>query len=176
MPLKFKPLTFMLPRVLIAGLSPSKAILSNGIFLLWAIALWLWSGAIAQAAEMPMTVFRSPTCSCCGAWIEHLESEGFTVTEHQMTDMDAVKQEYGIPEEMASCHTALIDGYKIEGHVPAADIHQLLLDHPDVEGLAVPGMPVGSPGMESGDRHDAYTVFSFKPNGELESVNEYSGS
>jgi hypothetical protein len=110
-------------------------------------------------------VWKAPTCGCCSQWIEHLEEAGYQVEFHDEMDMTAVKAQYGIPGELQSCHTALIDGYIVEGHVPAEDIERLLTERPQITGLAVPGMPIGSPGMEMGDRVDPYDVMTFDGNG-----------
>jgi hypothetical protein len=112
-------------------------------------------------------VFKSPTCGCCNDWIRHLEEHGFTVETRDIPNMMAVKAELGMPGELGSCHTARIAGYLIEGHVPADDIRRLLDERPDVRGLAVPGMPVGSPGMEvEGRPADSYEVLAFDARGE----------
>ena len=111
--------------------------------------------------DKEMTVYRSPTCSCCGKWIEHAKQNHFKINDIVSDDMSAIKQKYGVPEKLASCHTAVVDGYVIEGHVPAADIEKLLQTKPDVVGIAAPGMPMGSPGMEMGSRQDDYDVMSF---------------
>ncbi|TVQ17692.1 MAG: DUF411 domain-containing protein [Leptolyngbya sp. DLM2.Bin15] len=113
-----------------------------------------------------LIVFRSPTCSCCGQWVEHMEAAGFRVEDHVTDDMTAIKQQYGVPDTLSSCHTALVGGYVIEGHVPASDVQRLLREQPDVVGLAVPGMPIGSPGMEMGDEVEPYTVIAFTQTGE----------
>lgn len=109
-------------------------------------------------------VYKSPTCGCCTAWTEHLAASGFRVTTQDVHDLTEIKQTAGVPRDLGSCHTALVDGYVIEGHVPADLIHELLEDRPDIAGLAVPGMPMGSPGME-GPRKDAYEVVAFDPEG-----------
>lgn len=111
-------------------------------------------------AEPVMQVYKSETCGCCDDWIEHVEEAGFKVEYTNLRDLNSKKQELGLPYELASCHTALIEGYIIEGHVPASDIHRLLAERPNTSGLTVPGMPHGSPGMETG-RVDAYQVLSF---------------
>ena len=112
----------------------------------------------ALAAEI--TVYKSPTCGCCAKWVEHLEANGFTVNTEDVADISRVKSELGIPSELASCHTAIIDGYLVEGHVPAQSIKRLLAERPQVAGLAVPGMPTGSPGME-GPNPQRYDVVAF---------------
>jgi len=120
-----------------------------------------------------VTVFRSPNCSCCGLWMEHLEAAGFVVQDTVTEDLAAVKQQHMIPDDLATCHTALVGNYLIEGHVPAADIQRLLAEQPDIAGLAVPGMPIGSPGMESGDYVEAYTVFAFAEDGSTTAFAQY---
>ena len=117
-------------------------------------------------AAHAITVYKSPTCGCCKRWIAHLEDAGFEVEAIDSDDMNEIKQRYGVPRNMASCHTARIAGYTIEGHVPADDILRLLADKPDAVGLSVPGMPVGSPGMEVGDRVDPYRVMLFGEEGD----------
>ena len=95
-------------------------------------------------------VYKSPTCRCCQEWADHLVANGFKVKSTNVMNLSAVKQQHGVPADMQSCHTALVSGYIIEGHVPASDIERLLRDRPAVRGLAAPGMPQGSPGMETG--------------------------
>jgi hypothetical protein len=104
-------------------------------------------------------VYKDPTCTCCGKWVEHLQREGFTATATDVRDITAVKIKYHVPSQVQSCHTALVGGYVIEGHVPATDIRRLLKERPRIVGLAVPGMPTGSPGMEglNGRPYDVVT-------------------
>jgi hypothetical protein len=131
--------------------------------LLWAAAgsALFASGATAEA-PLAMVVFRDPTCGCCHKWVEHLEANGFKVTVHDAPSMKAVKRRLGVPPEIASCHTGEIGDYVIEGHVPAAAIKRLLAEKPPGRGLAVPGMPVGSPGMEvAGSEPEIYEVLLF---------------
>ncbi len=106
-------------------------------------------------------VYRSPSCGCCSKWLVHLKENQFDVIDHVTNDVQAIKDKYGVPENMASCHTALVNGYVVEGHVPASDIKKLLNLKPAVIGISVPGMPSGTPGMEMGGRKDAYQVVSF---------------
>lgn len=120
-------------------------------------------GAGAQAGT-PIAVFKSPTCGCCTKWVEHLRANGFTPTSTNVNDMAPVKAQHHVPQAAESCHTALVGGYVIEGHVPAADIRRLLKEKPAVVGLAAPGMPMGSPGME-GPAAQAYDVVSFDRQG-----------
>jgi hypothetical protein len=119
------------------------------------------SQAASASAAIEAKVYSSPTCGCCGAWVEHLEANGFRVEVIARNDLDTLKDELGVPRALRSCHTATIGGYVIEGHVPAADIKTLLAKQPRALGLAVPGMPVGSPGMEAGDQKDSYEVVLF---------------
>lgn len=109
---------------------------------------------------LTVTVYKSPTCGCCNAWVDHLRANGFRVTTVDTDDLTAIKQLHGVEPAHAACHTALIGGYVIEGHVPAADVRRLLAEQPAVTGLAVPGMPTGSPGME-GPRTERYNVLAF---------------
>ena len=120
----------------------------------------------ARAALPQLEVFRSPTCGCCGAWIEHMEAAGFPVEVRMVPDTAPARSRLGMPARLGSCHTGLVDGYVIEGHVPAADVRRLLSRRPDAIGLAVPGMPIGSPGMEMGDRRDRYDVLLVGRGGE----------
>ena len=120
----------------------------------------------ADTSQPTIAVWKSPSCSCCSKWVEHLRQDGFNVTIHNETAMKPLKTKLGIPQALASCHTAMVDGYVIEGHVPAKDIHKLLGEKPSAHGLAVPGMPIGSPGMEQGDRRDTYETVLFTSNGE----------
>jgi hypothetical protein len=118
-----------------------------------------------------VTVYRSPTCGCCKGWEDHMRENGFTIESIETSALDAVKAEHGVPRPLQSCHTALVDGYVIEGHVPAEDIARLLRERPDVRGLAVPGMPSGSPGMESpGRAAQPYEVFAFDDAGAASEV------
>jgi hypothetical protein len=123
---------------------------------------WAFAGLSQAADPAPtVTVYKSPTCGCCGKWVDHLQASGFRVAVHDVHNVEPFKERYGVPPRLASCHTATVDGYVIEGHVPAADIKRLLAEKPKVKGLAVPGMPVGSPGMEQGNVKEPYDVVSF---------------
>lgn len=114
----------------------------------------------AQDSLPLVTVYKSPTCGCCTAWVDHMRNAGFRVATVDTADVNPVKQRHGVPDALGSCHTATIGQYVIEGHVPAEDIRRLLAETRDVKGLAVPGMPVGSPGMEGAYRQ-AYEVIAF---------------
>jgi hypothetical protein len=126
------------------------------------LPLALYAGTRLRAAAPTLAVVKDPTCGCCEKWVAHLKANGFAATVTESSNMDAVKDAKGIPGPMRSCHTATIDGYVVEGHVPAADVQRLLKERPAIVGLAVPGMPVGSPGMESSSgRVQAYDVLAF---------------
>lgn len=125
------------------------------------------------AAETEMTVYRSPTCGCCGKWLEHVKQNGFKVKDVIIEDMQSIKEKHGLPDKLASCHTAIVDGYLVEGHVPAADIQKLLNDKTPVAGIAAPGMPMGSPGMEMGGKADPYKVISYDKQGKFEVFNQH---
>lgn len=116
----------------------------------------------AAADPLPEVVMhKDPNCGCCSAWAEHLEANGFKVKTVAERDMQAVKRRFAVPQRLTSCHTARVGGYVIEGHVPASAIKRLLRERPAVSGLAVPGMPLGSPGMEVPGKRDPYDVVSF---------------
>lgn len=122
--------------------------------------------ALAEIGEVKdVVVYRSPSCGCCGKWVKHLKDNNFNVIDNVVHDVDSVKRKYGVPSELASCHTAIVGDYVIEGHVPVEDIEKLLSLKAEVSGVAVPGMPVGTPGMEMGDRKDAYKVIAFDKEG-----------
>lgn len=114
--------------------------------------------AFAAGTLPPVQVFKNPSCGCCGAWVDHLEAAGFDVKVTLVDDTAVARRQHGLPDRFGSCHTAVVAGYVVEGHVPAADIKKLLAMKPVAIGLAVPGMPVGSPGMEMGARKDPYQV------------------
>jgi hypothetical protein len=116
----------------------------------------------AQASRI--VVYKDPNCGCCSGWVRHLEKAGFVVTVRETADLDAVRKGLGVPADLSSCHTAEIDGYVLEGHVPAAAVRRLLEERPNSIGLAVPGMPAGSPGM-GGDVPQKYEVILFGATG-----------
>lgn len=125
-------------------------------------------GARAQSPAPAIEVYKSPSCGCCKDWIKHLQANGFTNLRVHDTGNSAARSRLGMPSKFGSCHTATVDGYVLEGHVPAADVKRLLKDRPAVLGLAVPGMPIGSPGMEvPGVKPAAYNVMSFDRKGQL---------
>lgn len=130
------------------------------------LLLCLFAGA--AFAEPLIQVSKSPTCGCCTEWVDHLKANGFAAEATNHHDMHSIKAAAGIPPQHASCHTAKVGNYVIEGHVPASDIKRLLEEQPDALGLSVPGMPIGSPGMEMGDRVDNYQVLLLNHDGSTE--------
>ena len=128
----------------------------------------LWAAA-AATDPMTMTIYMSPTCGCCAKWVDHVKAAGFKTVVHEEEDMDTVKDSLGVPRDMRSCHTAQVEKYLIEGHVPAQDIKTLLTKKPDAAGLAAPGMPASSPGMAvPGEPHQPYDVVLFRRDGSSE--------
>lgn len=129
------------------------------------IAALFFSAEINKpVAAADITVYKSPACRCCDRWADYLEENGFSVAVQKRRNMQAMKRELGVQPQFQSCHTAVVGDYVIEGHVPASDIRRLLEEKPDIRGLAVPGMPMGSPGME-GPRKDPYSVISIDKEG-----------
>ena len=141
--------------------------------LMWMIAILLLcfgspAAAMASTAGEEVVVFRSAYCECCEAWESHIAEAGFVVQDHVADDMDGIKEAMGVPADSASCHTARVSGYVVEGHVPAASIQRMLKERPEIKGLAAPGMPMGSPGMEvDGMVADPFSVFSIANNGTM---------
>jgi len=120
----------------------------------------------AKAAQPVIDVYKSATCGCCTGWITHLRANGFKVNAHNVPNTAAYRAKLGVPSSLGSCHTGTTGGYALEGHVPASDIKRLLAEKPRAQGLAVPGMPMGSPGMEvAGEPADAYDVLLFQADG-----------
>ena len=129
-----------------------------------ALALLLYSGAPQK--PVLMAVYKSPTCGCCTKWVEHMKQNGFTVHVTDLNDVSAIKTKHGVPASAQSCHTAVVNGYVVEGHVPAADVKRMLKEKPAIVGLALPGMPAGSPGMEvPGIQPPPYQVLSIDKRG-----------
>jgi hypothetical protein len=115
----------------------------------------------AHAATPVLKVYKTPYCGCCGSWVAHMHEAGFKVNVTNLEDLAPIKAKFGIARDLQSCHTGIIEDYVIEGHVPAGDVSRLLLERPTATGLAVPGMPIGSPGLEQGGRKDPYQVVLF---------------
>jgi hypothetical protein len=145
----------------LSRLVPSAAIAMLALFVSASAPTTVASPAVKPHIE----VWKDPNCGCCKSWVEHLRQHGFDVAFHDTSDVTPVKDRAHVPLILRTCHTALVNGYVIEGHVPAADIRRLLAEKPDIAGLAVPGMPAGSPGMEMGGRVDHYRVIAFTRGG-----------
>ncbi|MEL7417118.1 MAG: DUF411 domain-containing protein [Cyanobacteria bacterium J06555_3] len=138
------------------------------------VSVWDKETEADYSGTTEMTVYRSPTCGCCGVWVDHAQKHGFKIEDIKTDEMEALKQKHNIPPELASCHTTIIDGYVMEGHIPADDIKRFLTEQPDnMVGLAVPGMPIGTPGMEAKDIKQPFQVLAFNDKGEVEVFNEY---
>ena len=138
------------------------------------VSIWDKETEADYSGTTEMTVYRSPTCGCCGVWVEHAQQHGFKIEDIKTEEMEILKQKHNIPSELASCHTSIIDGYVMEGHIPADDIKRFLAEKPDdLVGLAVPGMPIGTPGMEAKDIKQPFQVLAFDNQGQVEVFNEY---
>ena len=135
----------------------------GGFLAVAALAAIAWN--VKQQESADILVFKGPQCHCCDLWVAHLRQQGFRVYVSPQDHLLAVRAKYHVPGRLVACHTARTGGYTIEGHVPAADIRRLLRERPAIAGLAVPGMPIGSPGMEQGDRHVPYAVLAFDTQG-----------
>lgn len=153
------------------------ALTTRRTFLLAMSALTLGS-PLAAEGELSIHVVKDPGCPCCNAWIGYLRDNGFAVSfeERSIDDLAAFKRQQGIPDTLVSCHTATVGGYTIEGHVPAADICRLLAEAPDAIGLAVPGMPHGSPGMGPESERDAYDVILIDRDGKATIYTRYEAA
>jgi len=125
-----------------------------------------------EADPQVVHVYKSATCGCCQKWVDHVRSQGYTVTVENVADVAPVKRNLGVPSTTQSCHTAVVSSYYVEGHVPAEDIARLLAEHPDIAGLAVPGMPIGSPGME-GPNPQSYRVLAVHKDGKVDVFAEH---
>ena len=123
--------------------------------------------ATTVPADAPVvTVYKSPTCGCCTLWAEHMTSEGFQVETRDVANLTAIRDSLGMPADLSSCHTATVEGYVVEGHVPGDQVRRMLAERPEARGLSVPGMPLGSPGMEQGSRRQPYDVLLVGSTGE----------
>lgn len=138
----------------------------HGMIIACLLASATLGGHVAVAAEF--AVYKNAGCMCCEKWAEHLRRKGHTVTVNAADDLEQVKHDAHVPGELHSCHTAFVDGYIVEGHVPVADIERMLAERPEAIGLAVPGMPMGSPGMEYNGMKDPYDVILFTADGKME--------
>lgn len=145
----------------------SLAVLAALLCVMAASLLVTGARVLAAQADLPeVVVYKTPTCGCCSKWVAHLRAAGFKVRTIDLEDLGAIRRDWKVPPKLASCHTAKVGRYVVEGHVPAADIRRLLETQPRVDGLSVPGMPIGSPGMEQGNVVEPYDVLSFNAAGE----------
>lgn len=119
------------------------------------------TGAAGAQQNKEIELYKSPYCGCCTGWADHMKAAGFVIKTHDVEDMNPIKLKYGVSGDLQSCHTAIVDGHVIEGHVPAEDVQRLLAEGGEKSGLSVPGMPIGSPGMEQGDIKEPYQVIRF---------------
>ncbi len=140
--------------------------------LLAAAVLGVAAPVVASAESAVVEVYKSPACDCCSDWAKHLQKNGFKVNTHETMSASANRAKFGVPDALGSCHTAVVGGYAIEGHVPAREIKRLLAERPKAQGIAVPSMPLGSPGME-GPRSDPYEVLLFQANGNYRVYQKY---
>jgi hypothetical protein len=155
-------------KLLLVGLLAGFVALASGA------GIYLTAERTAQSPPL-ITVFKTPDCGCCTVWEDYLRDEGFTVDSRMQShqEMSQIKHELGLTPELASCHTGIIEGYVVEGHVPAREIRRLLEERPEARGITVPRMPIGSPGMEFGDRYDPYDVLLFQEGGKTEIYASY---
>jgi len=151
-------------------------LMRNGCLLLVSLILAACKPDVDPTAGPLVEVWKTPTCSCCSKWVEHLKANGFRVEVHNEGQMNPLKTKLGIPQGLASCHTARVDGYLVEGHVPASDIKRLLAERPAGRGIAVPDMPIGSPGMEQGARQDPFDVVLFGDNDQRQVFSKHGDS
>lgn len=155
----------------ILGLTGGLLLMGNVAGVQAADPVWL-EGKTDQVYSIK--VYHSPSCGCCKGWIDHLEDHNFQVESIEMNDVNPIKQQYGVPQQGASCHTALVNGKVIEGHVPAQDIKTLLASQNNIHLLTVPGMPSGGPGMDfDGARKDDFSVYAMDKNGKVSTYNRY---
>ena len=143
-------------------------------FLVFSLGLFANASLRLLAADNEVIVYKTPTCGCCGKWVDHLKANGFKVTVHDVESTDEYSKKNGVPDNARSCHLGLVGGYAIEGHVPASEIQRLLKERSKGKGLAVPGMPVGSPGMDfPGAPPGKYTVVLIGEDGKLSEYQKY---
>ena len=141
---------------------------------LLSVAGLAFAGLLLSAPSAPttlppirITVYKDPNCGCCKSWVEHLRKHGFDVAVRDTSDVSGAKATGRVPQQLQTCHTAFVNGYVVEGHVPATDIQKMLDEKPKIAGIGVAGMPAGSPGMEVGNRHDPYNVIAFNRDGSM---------
>ena len=143
----------------------TKLYMSIGIVAVLALLSFMFLPIMKSAAGPEIVIYKSPTCGCCTKWASYLEDNGFSVTQIKTQNLNTLKQNQRIPSNLSSCHTAIVDGYIVEGHVPVNAINRMLKEKPAIKGITVPGMPIGSPGMEQGTRKQPYDVLAIHADG-----------
>jgi len=143
----------------------TKLYMSRGIVPVLALLSFMFLPIMKSAAGQEIVIYKSPTCGCCTKWASYLEDNGFSVTQIKTQNLNTLKQNQRIPSNLSSCHTAIVDGYIVEGHVPVNAINRMLKEKPAIKGITVPGMPIGSPGMEQGTRKQPYDVLAIHADG-----------
>jgi len=149
------------------------ALIIHSVSVSYAQSVWDAKTENLSKDNADIVVYRSPACGCCGKWLAHLNAHGFNVTDNVVDDVQGIKEQYGVTSSLSSCHTAIINGYVVEGHVPAGDIKAMLKSKDNIRGLAVPGMVAGTPGMEMGDRRSPFKVIAFDAGGQLKVYKNY---
>jgi len=150
------------------------ALIIHSVSVSYAQSVWDAKTENLSKDNADIVVYRSPACGCCGTWLAHLNAHGFNVTDNVVDDVQGIKEQYGVTSSLSSCHTAIINGYVVEGHVPAGDIKAMLKSKDNIRGLTVPGMVAGTPGMEMGDRRSPFKVIAFDAGGQLKVYKNYS--
>jgi len=154
----------------------SQALDRRRVLLAGAALALIGTQVSAATAPLSIVVHKDPSCGCCDAWVDHLKSAGFKTEIKESADIGALKKRLDVPDDLSSCHTGVINGYVIEGHVPAADVRRLIASGSKAKGLAVPGMPVNSPGMEvPGEANERYTVWLFQADGKRTAFARHGG-
>jgi hypothetical protein len=150
-------------------------LMKSALIVILAVRLLAPTGAAVAQQNPTVEVYKTPTCGCCNKWVEHLRAHGFTVRTTDVATLEDIKVRQGVPPHVQSCHTAVVNGYVVEGHVPARDVRRLVTERPAVAGLAVAGMPTGSPGMEvPGRAPQPYNVLAFDRHGKTEVFASYN--
>lgn len=149
------------------------ALIIHSMSVSYAQSTWNEKTESLDKGDRDIVVYRSSTCGCCAKWLTHLSTHGFNVTDYIIDDVQGIKDQYGVTSSLASCHTAIINGYVVEGHVPAGDIKTMLKNQYNIKGLAVPGMVVGTPGMEMRGQVEPFRVLAFDASGQLKVYKSY---
>lgn len=159
--------------ITITGGISRRAVLGQSLSTWGVVVLAQPLTALARTPTKQLTVWKTPTCGCCGDWVSHLRKSGFEVVINNVNDTGPIRKQFGLADKFGACHTARLNGYVIEGHVPAQELNRLLDERPVALGLAVPGMPMGSPGMDAGGSRDAYSVLLVQSDGKSRIYQSY---